>query len=193
VFRAPAAVFPCPFVPIQFRTTPVGHRRPSFVFPEGIPVAPYRSPLCLISRLRENDAGHVINFDLPCQKRSNQCTRANADSVRGRLLSFRFHDVCSRVGSLRLFGINSSAMWFKIRKVFESAMRKESSFQFASGCDRSDQAKLSLGFEKESARASAMSLASTRKEDRRTRRHSATPMIVPFLLFSARQYGVAEL
>jgi len=84
-------------------------------------------------------------------------------------------------------------MWFAILKLFEPAMRKESSFQFARGCDRSDQAKPSLGFEKESARASALSLASAKKEDRRTRRHSATPMIVTFLLFSARQYGVAEL
>jgi len=84
-------------------------------------------------------------------------------------------------------------MWFTILKFFEPAMRKESSFWLASGCDRSDQAKLSLGFEKESARASDLSLAPTKKEDRRTSRHSATPMIVRFLLFSARQYGVAEL
>ena len=83
-------------------------------------------------------------------------------------------------------------MWFTIRKVFEPAMKKESSFQLASGCDRSDQAKLSLGFEKKSARASVSSLAPTKK-DRRTSRHSATPKLYTFLLFPARQYGVAEL
>jgi hypothetical protein len=55
-------------------------------------------------------------------------------------------------------------MWFTILKVFESAMSKESSFWLASGCDRSDQAKLSLGFEKKSARASDLSLAPTKKK-----------------------------
>jgi hypothetical protein len=84
-------------------------------------------------------------------------------------------------------------MWFAILKVFEPAMRKESSFWLASGCDRSDQAKLSLGFEKKSARASDLSLAPTKKEDRRTSRHSATPKLYTFLLFSPRRYGVAEL
>jgi hypothetical protein len=71
-------------------------------------------------------------------------------------------------------------------------MMKERRFQLASGGDRSDQAKLSLGFEKESARASAFTLASA-KNDRLTRRHSATPKLYTFLLFPARQYGVAEL
>ncbi len=45
--------------------------------------------------------------------------------------------------------------------------------------------------EKESARAEEKSLAATRKG--RTRRYSATPKLVTFLLFSARQYGVADL
>jgi hypothetical protein len=83
-------------------------------------------------------------------------------------------------------------MWFTILKVFEPAMRKESGFWLASGCDRSDQAKPSLEFENASARASADSLTSA-KNDRLTRRHSATPKLYTFLLFPARQYGVAEL
>jgi len=84
-------------------------------------------------------------------------------------------------------------MWFTILKIFEPAkVKKESIFQLASGCDRSDRAKLALVLEKESARASDFTLASTKK-DGLTRRHSTTPKLVPFLLFPARQYGVAEL
>jgi hypothetical protein len=45
----------------------------------------------------------------------------------------------------------------------------------------------------ESACASVWSLASIKKEGRRTRRYSATPKLYTFLLFPARQYGVADL
>jgi len=91
-------------------------------------------------------------------------------------------------------------MWLARETLDLSEMKTESSCSsrldrwsaaFFESRVRSDQAKPSLVLEKDSACAPTES--QVQKPRSLTSRHSATPKLYTFLLFPARQYGVAEL